>query len=75
VRLNVGEAVLGRVVHADPVAAEEVDGWPPAGCEQRVKQARLSVRLERAPKDGSYLLGREFDCLNWYATTVLGNRP
>ena len=70
---RLGDVLLECVVDADPILPEEGDGWPPARSEQRTKQARAPVRLERASQDGSRLLGREFDGLNRYATTVIRN--
>jgi hypothetical protein len=70
---SLGDVLLECVVDADPVPAEEGDGWPEARSEQRAKQERASERLERASKDGSRLLGREFDGLNRNASIVISN--
>lgn len=69
---RLGDARLECIVDADPVAPEEGNGWPPAGSQQRTKQARLPVLLERAPQVGCCLVGWEFDGLNRDAATVLG---
>jgi hypothetical protein len=73
VTLSLGEVVLGRVVKADPVAPEKSDGWSPAWAEQRAKQTRSPVRLERATKDDCRLLRWELDGFNRHAAAVIRN--
>lgn len=57
VALSFGEVVLWRVVNANPVSAQEGDGWSYARAEQPGQQVQLAVRFERTPKDGCRLLG------------------
>src|SRR4029077_6838942 len=61
---SLGEILLGRVIDADAIAAENADGGPEPRPHHRAQQARAPVRLERAPEDGRRLVGRELDGLH-----------
>ena len=69
---SLGEILLGHVIDADPIAAEDADGWPEARSQQRAEQARAPVGLEDAPEDGRRLVGRELDGLHLHVTVVFG---
>jgi hypothetical protein len=69
---SLSEILLGRVIDADPIAAEDADGWPEPRSQQRAEQARAPIRLEGAPEDGCRLVGRELDGLHRRATVVFG---
>jgi hypothetical protein len=47
--------------------------WPGVWPEQRAKKTPAPEWLERAPKDGSRLVGRELDRPNRYAAAAIGN--
>lgn len=68
--LSLSEILFGRVIDADPITAEDSDGWPEPRSEQRAQQARAPVRLERTPEDGCRLIGRELDGLHLHVTVV-----
>jgi hypothetical protein len=69
---SLSEILLGCVIDADPITAEDADWWPEPRSQQRAQQARAPVRLERAPEDGCRLVGRELNGLHRHATVVFG---